>query len=75
MDNEYSNTEVKKGSPVATAPFAGRLGGNQEFIASPDDRSLLERQPDAVSFLDKFRAKTDFVHSRHRCDPCQSRST
>lgn len=38
----------KSGPRVATLRFAGRLGGNQEFIASPDDQSLLKKQPDAV---------------------------
>lgn len=32
---------------VASAPFAGRIGGNQEFVASDDD-SILKKQPDAV---------------------------
>ena len=37
---------------IANAHFAGRIGGNQEFIADPDSddtQSLLKRQPDAVS--------------------------
>ena len=36
---------------VATAPFAGRIGGNQEFIASGYDEEseeILKKQPDAV---------------------------
>lgn len=32
---------------VRTAPFAGRIGGNQEFVASQDD-AILKKQPDAV---------------------------
>ena len=32
---------------VATSPFAGRIGGNQEFVVS-EDASILKRQPDAV---------------------------
>ena len=37
---------------VAEAPFAGRIGGNQEFVVHPDDedsKELLKKQPDAVS--------------------------
>lgn len=33
---------------VASKPFAGRIGGNQEFVASPDSEEL-QKQPDAVS--------------------------
>ena len=36
---------------VASAPFAGRIGGNQEFIAIGDDEAteeILKKQPDAV---------------------------
>ena len=36
---------------IASAPFAGRIGGNQEFIATGDDEAteeILKRQPDAV---------------------------
>ena len=37
--------------PVRQAPFAGRIGGNQEFVAIAGDEeteALLSRQPDAV---------------------------
>ena len=36
---------------LRTAPFAGRIGGNQEFIAAADDESeeaIRKKQPDAV---------------------------
>lgn len=42
----------RKTAAVATTKFAGRLGGNQEFIADTTDddaQSLLKRQADAVS--------------------------
>lgn len=32
--------------PVTTSPFAGRLGGNQEFTTH--DEETLKKQPDAV---------------------------
>lgn len=35
-------------------PYAGRLGGNQEFVldpSDPDTKSLLERNPDAAPFM------------------------
>lgn len=41
--------QITKRTRVVDATFAGRVGGNQEFIADSDDHSLLERQPDAVS--------------------------
>jgi len=34
------------GGSVSETAFAGRIGGNQEFVA--DDEELLKRQPDAV---------------------------
>lgn len=37
--------------PVRSAPFAGRIGGNQGFVALGDDEAseaILEKQPDAV---------------------------
>lgn len=40
----------RRNHAVAQTPFAGRLGGNQEFIADDDDESILEKQPDAVSW-------------------------
>lgn len=43
---------LSKRSAVTTAVFAGRLGGNQGFVADADsegDRNLLKRQPDAVN--------------------------
>ncbi len=39
--------EQAKSREVASTPFAGRIGGNQEFIASRDDERL-KKQPDAV---------------------------
>ena len=42
---------------MVEARFAGRIGGNQEFIADSDDSSLLKKQPDAVSVkIDLLRA-------------------
>jgi hypothetical protein len=35
---------------VASSPFAGRIGGNQEFVASHDDERL-KTQPDAVCVI------------------------
>lgn len=38
----------------ASQPFAGRLGGNQEFILDPknlDNESALKRIPDASPFI------------------------
>jgi hypothetical protein len=37
---------------IATRPFAGRIGGNQEFTVSPDDPdygSVISKQPDAAA--------------------------
>ncbi|KAK4505120.1 hypothetical protein PRZ48_003083 [Zasmidium cellare] len=45
-------SNARQGKGVADAQFAGRLGGNQEFIADVNDedaQSLLKKQPDAVS--------------------------
>lgn len=44
--NQFDNATVRR------APFAGRIGGNQEFVAIGNDaesKALLEKQPDAVS--------------------------
>ena len=42
---------VRAHQTVASAPFAGRIGGNQEFVVSNDD-SILKKQPDAVGNSD-----------------------
>lgn len=57
MDNEKGrqtaheapeeNVRRRANNQVASAHFAGRIGGNQEFVSESD--SLLEEQPDAVS--------------------------
>jgi hypothetical protein len=41
----------RKRQDVATRPFAGRIGGNQEFVVhsdSDDADEILKKQPDAV---------------------------
>ena len=38
--------------PVASRPFAGRIGGNQEFTLDPDDasfKSVISKVPDAAT--------------------------
>ncbi len=52
------NTSSRDGSlrsrrrdPIRNAPFAGRIGGNQAFIATDDSvesEEILRKQPDAV---------------------------
>lgn len=42
----------RRSAAVRQTPFAGRIGGNQEFVADGDDEDteeLLKKQPDAVS--------------------------
>jgi hypothetical protein len=44
----------RKRQDVATRPFAGRIGGNQEFVVhgdSDDADEILKKQPDAVGIL------------------------
>lgn len=56
-------TTSQRQAPVATARFAGRLGGNQAFIFDAEDDAL-ERasvQPDAVSALDATLEKLDWL--------------
>ncbi|PVI01985.1 aquaporin-like protein [Periconia macrospinosa] len=65
-DIELGNTEVSKGElrqrkkrklsdsgpPVATRPFVGRIGGNQEFTVSPDASDftrVTSKAPDAAA--------------------------
>ena len=39
---------------VSSRPFAGRIGGNQEFVAAPGDEKaeeILKQQPDAAPLL------------------------
>ena len=41
----------KSSHAVAQSPFAGRIGGNQEFVLSRDDEAaeeVLKKLPDAV---------------------------
>ena len=46
-DQTLSTLRTRKAT--TDAQFAGRLGGNQDFIADADDqKSLLAKQPDAV---------------------------
>ena len=57
---------------VASAPFAGRIGGNQEFIATGDDEAteeILKRQPDAVRSVrvTLSHARRANIECRHRC--------
>jgi hypothetical protein len=43
----------RKRHPVVVAPFAGRIGGNQEFVEHGDSiesEEILKKQPDAVRF-------------------------
>jgi hypothetical protein len=49
---------------VASSPFAGRIGGNQEFVASGDD-SILKKQPDAVGAND-ISGLINVLKGRHR---------
>lgn len=64
---------------VSTANFAGRIGGNQEFIADPadeDTHSLLRKQPDAVSLSDvSIVVPALTLETRLRSDLSQLRST
>jgi hypothetical protein len=42
---------VRIGATISEKPFAGRIGGNQEFTVSNESeegRNVLEKQPDAV---------------------------
>ena len=50
---------------VSDHAFAGRIGGNQEFIASDED--LLKKQPDAVSQSTRLIASNyTNDHPRHQ---------
>lgn len=49
MDSKHDT--MINDSPIVETHFAGRLGGNQAFIADPNDQSfnrLVKKQPDAV---------------------------
>ena len=44
-------TQLRQRKNVSSAPFAGRVGGNQEFTVTSDDdkaEAILKKQPDAV---------------------------
>lgn len=50
-------------TPVSELPFAGRIGGNQEFTVSEDSekgREILKSQPDAVRSLAIHKPPTSF---------------
>ena len=52
-DDPASFVQVRRKAQdrVRQAPFAGRIGGNQEFVELGDDEeseAILKRQPDAV---------------------------
>lgn len=50
-DDPASFVRQRKQGDVRSAPFAGRIGGNQEFVASGDDKELLKKQGlDAVRY-------------------------
>lgn len=68
----HTNGRTLQSPILADAQFAGRLGGNQEFIATSDDDSVLEKQPDAVSSVctECLLPKTD-IFQRRRCSPYQ----
>ena len=53
--NTRGNGQIVESTRIVDARFAGRLGGNQEFIAKPDDNGLLKEQPDAVSYATHAR--------------------
>jgi glycerol uptake facilitator-like aquaporin len=45
-------SRIDRAPSIATRPFAGRIGGNQEFTVSPDDsdfQSVVTKQPDAAA--------------------------
>jgi hypothetical protein len=54
--NTHYHVEAGTQSPYRdnVTPFAGRLGGNQSFVASrvdPQNQKLLEEEPDAAPFI------------------------
>lgn len=50
-DDPASFVQQRRQGDVRIPPFAGRIGGNQEFVASGDDEDILKKQPDAVRKL------------------------
>ena len=67
--NRRMHVRPKVLGTIRQAPFAGRIGGNQEFVALGDDEeseAILRRQPDAVrldeaAVLDSIRANAIYV--------------
>lgn len=52
IHGEGLESSLRKRPAVSTTTFAGRLGGNQAFVAddaSESGQMLLSKQPDAVS--------------------------
>lgn len=50
-DDPAAFARARQATAVSELPFAGRIGGNQEFTVSDDSeksREILEKQPDAV---------------------------
>ncbi|KAB8216171.1 aquaporin-like protein [Aspergillus novoparasiticus] len=51
---EYEGHEPQSGLTPAVAPFAGRLGGNQDFVvdrSDPRNEKVLEKVPDAAPWM------------------------
>ena len=44
----FGRPRARARQTINSRPFAGRIGGNQEFIASAGDEEILKKQPDAV---------------------------
>lgn len=50
-DDPAAFARDRRATAVSELPFAGRIGGNQEFTVSDDSektREILKKQPDAV---------------------------
>lgn len=55
---EIGQLRRRKRNAVANTPFAGRIGGNQAFVATDDSEEteeILRKQPDAVCILKPYR--------------------
>jgi hypothetical protein len=66
--SESSEVRRRVKPSVTAAPFAGRLGGNQDFIADKHDedaKRLLKKHPDAVCYIRSYIRDLRLMCDRH----------
>lgn len=64
MANTLDRQQTRPRFEVSSSPFAGRIGGNQEFVVTSEDddaSEVLKKLPDAVSTLRHEAATQEYL--------------